>query len=188
MQLLEGIADALAADVAPALASGPAADQLAAAVGMLRRIARTLPGLPAYLLEDLAELRSALVDAVAAESPGRPLPDPGFVGVGPAGVGSADPGLGGAAAGDEAQVRVPPAADAFTTPPTAAFGGLDLALVAALPPTLPALDTLIGWDLQLRDVLADRCRVAAGGDQDALELLGSLNRREAALRLSPWER
>lgn len=72
IDLLVGVADALHADVTPELGPGPARDQLQAAVAILRRVARALPQLPAYLLEDIAELTETLRNLGA---PLPPLPD-----------------------------------------------------------------------------------------------------------------
>lgn len=170
MQLLTGLADALAADVGPALPSGPAAEQLTGAVAMLRRIARSLEDFPAYLLEDLAELSAAL------QTPAPPFNPP-----------SNPPSM-----ADESMAD--PLLSRSDSPPSGASGGSgvsglsDAEVLAALPATLPGLGTLIAWDLQLRAALADRCRAAPAEQGALLDLLRSLNRREATLRLSPWER
>lgn len=61
-ELLAGVADALAADVVGEVPAGPARDQLQAAIAIVRRVARTLPGYTASLLADLDELRAALLE------------------------------------------------------------------------------------------------------------------------------
>ncbi len=138
IQLLDGVAEVLAADVAPHVAPGPASEQLASAIAMVRRIARALPTLPAYLLADLAELTGALAALHAL-----PTTDP-------------------------------------SREETGAW--------ASLPATLPSIDDLIARDLQLREALARHCRETAHHQASTVELLRSLNQREATLRLSPWER
>ena len=59
-ELLRGGADALEADVLAVLPAGPARDQTQAAIAIVRRVARTLPGYTAYLLADIADLRATL--------------------------------------------------------------------------------------------------------------------------------
>ncbi len=71
MELLTGVADALAADVADELPDGPVREQVRAAVAILRRVARTLPGYTAYVLTDIADLRATL----AALGAGEPDPE-----------------------------------------------------------------------------------------------------------------
>lgn len=139
-ELLVGVADALAETVAAALPEGPKRDEVRAAVGVLRRLARALPTLVPRLEEDTIALARAVRD------------------------------VGGSA--------VP--ADVVEA----------LALADALV-VAPGLDELRTANLALRGELARLAtEVAPGSDAD-----GSLRRhlrqlveREAALRLSPWER
>lgn len=141
-ELLAGVADALATTVLPDLADGPARDQLHAAIAIIRKTARALPGFAMYLHEDIADLAESL-----------------------------------AGLGAPAEL---------------------LATARALPPTSPSLDELAAIDLALRTWLAGRAAESAG-DQTAtpvsgdaqhtmVALLARLTEREAALRLSPWER
>ena len=76
IDLLTGVAEALAADVADALPAGPARDQLTAAVAIIRRVARALPLMTPYLLEDIADLSATLelLDAGESEAAPEPLP------------------------------------------------------------------------------------------------------------------
>lgn len=60
VDLLTGVADALEADVLGELEAGPAREQLQAAIAIVRRVARTLPGYTASLLEDIEDLRATL--------------------------------------------------------------------------------------------------------------------------------
>lgn len=92
--LLAGVADALAGTVVGELPPGPARDQVQAAVGLVRRVARALPQLTPYLQADIQDLASTLRDhwasspeplpmdealgaalATAAALPDAPLPD-----------------------------------------------------------------------------------------------------------------
>lgn len=59
-QLLTGVADALGATVMDELAPGPAREQLQAAIGILRRVARALPQLGPYLQADSRDLAMTL--------------------------------------------------------------------------------------------------------------------------------
>ncbi len=133
-EMLAGVADALATTVLPDLAYGPARDQLHAAIAIIRKTARALPGFATYLHEDIADLAATL------------------------------PQLG---APDEL-----------------------LAAARALPPTTPSLDELAAIDLALRTWLAERATGELSDDAEPtmVALLGRLTEREAALRLSPWER
>jgi len=79
IDLLLGVADGLQAEVLDTLEPGPARDQVAAAVAIVRRIARALPGLTPYVLADLAD-----VGAVVAELQGRTDPVAPVVPVAPA--------------------------------------------------------------------------------------------------------
>jgi hypothetical protein len=58
--LLVGVADGLAATVLPELPPGPARDQVRFAVGITRKVARALPRLTPYLVQDTADLASTL--------------------------------------------------------------------------------------------------------------------------------
>jgi hypothetical protein len=147
--LLMGVADALAATVLPELEVGPAREQVQAAIGITRRVARALPHLASYLLEDNADLAATL----------RRL-------LGAAPQTSVD-------AGDQLTTSV-------------------LVTAEAMPPLLPALDDLAAVNLQLREALARYSDGPALLDERSHELLqmllGRMTAREAALRLSPWER
>jgi hypothetical protein len=66
-ELLAGVADALSSTVLPELPPGPAADQVQAAVGLLRRLARALPSLSGYLHRDIADLAHTLTDLTAGQ-------------------------------------------------------------------------------------------------------------------------
>lgn len=147
VDLLSGVAEALSAEVAVRLPPGPELDQVNAAVGIIRRVARTLPDLVPRLAEDTAALARALA--------------------GPAGGGSASV---------EASPEV---ADA-------------VALVSRLPPgRLPTLSELTEANLALRGALAaiaQRDDLPAAQDAALRAELAALAEREAALRLSPWER
>ena len=59
-ELLTGIADALAADVAPQLTDLAARNQVGAAVAMLRRLAALVPQLTPHLWADAADVASTL--------------------------------------------------------------------------------------------------------------------------------
>ena len=141
--LLRGVADALAA-VADRLPPGPEKDQVTIAVGMIRRIARTLPGLVPALQADT----HALARAVVALGAGGSQPTSEMV-------------------------------DA-------------LALVRRMPAEpLPTLDELTAANLTLRSAvaaLAERDDLTAADDARLRAELAALAAREAALRLSPWER
>lgn len=132
--LLAGLADALAATVLPELAEGPARDQLSAAIAIVRKAARALPGFAAYLHEDIADLVTSLAEL-----------------------------------GAPAEL---------------------LAAARALPPTTPSLDELTAIDLALRTWLAEQAggELSDDAERTMVALLGRLTEREAALRLSPWER
>ncbi len=67
-ELLTGIADALAADVAPHLTDVAARHQVGAAVAMLRRLATLVPQLTPHLWAGAADLASTL-RAIAPEHP-----------------------------------------------------------------------------------------------------------------------
>ena len=76
IDLLTGVAEALAADVAEALPAGPARDQLTTGIAIIRRVARALPLMTPYLLEDIADLSATLelLDARESEAAPEPLP------------------------------------------------------------------------------------------------------------------
>lgn len=140
-ELVAGVADALAETVAAALPEGPERDQVRGAVGILRRVARTLPTLVPRLEADTIAVAAAVRE-----------------------VG------GGAAAGGEVA-----AALAFAD-----------GLVEG-----PALDDLTAANLALRAELARLAAAVAPGSPAEAALVGHLQalaEREAALRLSPWER
>ena len=141
-ELLAGVADALADTVVPALPDGPERDQVRGAVGILRRVARTLPTLAPRLEEDTI----ALARAVRELGGGRE-------GAGPE-VGAA----------------------------------LDFAEALVMG---PALDELARANLALRAELARLAAAVEAGSPLEAALVGHLQalaEREAALRLSPWER
>lgn len=58
--LLAGVAEALKTTVLPELADGPARDQMTAAIAIIAKAARALPGFPTYLHEDIADLATTL--------------------------------------------------------------------------------------------------------------------------------
>ncbi len=150
IDLLAGVADALAATVADELPSGPQRDQVRAAVAIIRRVARALPTLAPALQEDTQALAAGLRDLAALAGP-----------------------LTGAAV---ARTEV---ADA-------------LAVADSLPDTpLPSLDQLMAANLVLRAELAglaERPDLTPTVDAALRDQLAALASREAALRLSPWER
>lgn len=75
IDLLVGVADGLQAEVLDELPAGPARDQVQAAIAIVRRVARALPGLVPYLEADIADLRATL-EELAAPDGGAP-PDDG---------------------------------------------------------------------------------------------------------------
>ena len=78
-ELLAGMADALAATVLPALAPGPARDELQAAIALTRRVARAVPHLAPWLHADTVDLARSLpplwTGAGAAEPHEGPVAD-----------------------------------------------------------------------------------------------------------------
>jgi hypothetical protein len=68
VDLLNGVAAALRDDVLGELEPGPAQEQVRSAVALLRRVARALPGLTTYLVDDIADL-AATVDALDGTVP-----------------------------------------------------------------------------------------------------------------------
>lgn len=153
--LLMGVADALTATVLPELEAGPARDQVQAAIGITRRVARALPHLTSYLLEDNADLAATL----------RRLRE---------------------------SARPPSANADERLAETALIAETALMAAEGMPPSVPTLDDLAAMNLQLREALARYSAGPALLDHAALELLqmvlGRMTAREAALRLSPWER
>ncbi len=134
IDLLVGVADGLRAEVLDALEPGPARDQVSAAIGIVRRVARALPALVPYLVEDIADIGACL-----------------------------------------AQLGVLGLHEPIESP----------------DPLTQHLDAVIAWDLQLRDRLAAVAREAELDDtarRILLATLGRMTERDAALRLSPWER
>jgi hypothetical protein len=79
IDLLVGVADGLQAEVLDTIEAGPARDQVAAAVAIVRRVARALPGVTPYVLADLADVGAVLADLTG--EPTAPLPDPATVGL-----------------------------------------------------------------------------------------------------------
>ena len=70
------MADALAATVVGELPPGPVRDQVQAAVGLSRRLARALPGLTPYLQQDIQDLAATLRRLRAGQEP--PVVDEGL--------------------------------------------------------------------------------------------------------------
>ena len=68
VDLLNGVAAALRDDVLGELEPGPARDQVRNAAALVRRVARALPGLTAYLVDDIADL-AASVEALGGTVP-----------------------------------------------------------------------------------------------------------------------
>lgn len=68
VELLVGVAETLDADVVGELPPGVARDQLQAGVAIIKRVARALPMLTPYLLEDIADLVTTL-DALGVPAP-----------------------------------------------------------------------------------------------------------------------
>lgn len=139
-ELLRGTADSLT-EVAEGLPVGLARDQLQAAIGLIRKVARALPALHPYLLADIDDLVATL-----------------------------------------AALKLPKGS-------VAEFAEL-ISRTADLPTTVPTLDELTIIDLQLREVAAAVAATVLNQSTDAtlVALLKRLTEREAALRLSPWER
>ena len=79
IDLLVGVADGLQAEVLDALDPGPARDQVVAAVAIVRRVARALPGLTPYLLADIADVGATLAELTGDPPP--PAPDPAIAGL-----------------------------------------------------------------------------------------------------------
>lgn len=75
IDLLVGVADGLQAEVLDELPAGPARDQVQAAIAIVRRVARALPGLVPYLEADIADLRATLEELAALD--GGAAPDGG---------------------------------------------------------------------------------------------------------------
>ena len=163
VDLLSGVADALADTVLADIGPGPAADQVQAAVGVLRRVARALPGITPYLQQDTQDLAASLRDVWAAGA-GAAEPRPG---AGEPRPGAGEPKL------DEGLSAALATADALPVAP------------------LPTLEALTAANLRLREALADVAAGPAldpGADRALRALLERMTAREAALRLSPWER
>lgn len=77
IDLLGGVADGLRAEVVDALEPGPARDQVTAAIAIVRRVARALPGLVPYLMTDIADLQATLaVLGAPSDSATSTRPDP----------------------------------------------------------------------------------------------------------------
>ena len=77
IDLLSGVADGLRAEVVDALEPGPARDQVTAAIAIVRRVARALPGLVPYLMADIADLQATLaVLGAPSDSATSTRPDP----------------------------------------------------------------------------------------------------------------
>jgi hypothetical protein len=68
VDLLNGVAAALRDDVLGELNPGPAQDQVRDAIAVIRRVARALPGLTAYLVEDIVDLADT-VEALGGTAP-----------------------------------------------------------------------------------------------------------------------
>ena len=75
IDLLVGVADGMRAEVLDAVEPGPARDQVTAAIGIVRRVARALTGLVPYLMADIGDLQATLglldgpLDAATATCP-----------------------------------------------------------------------------------------------------------------------
>jgi hypothetical protein len=79
----------------------------------------------------------------------------------------------------------------LVTPAAAATLGPLLARAAELPPSVAPLDDLVALDLALREAVADLAGspgLTAAQEHAIVPLLTRMTDREAALRLSPWER
>lgn len=78
VDLLNGVAAALRDDVLGELDPGPAQDQVRDAIAVIRRVARALPGLTSYLVEDIADLAETVESLGGTSPPGvEALPDHG---------------------------------------------------------------------------------------------------------------
>lgn len=77
VDLLRGVADALAATVADRLPAGPEKDQVTTAVAVVRRVARALPTLVPAIQADTQALASAVVALAGSAGDGdvRPAPE-----------------------------------------------------------------------------------------------------------------
>jgi hypothetical protein len=79
----------------------------------------------------------------------------------------------------------------LVTPAAAGTLGPLLARAAELPPSVPSLADLVALDLALREAVADLAGspgLTAAQEHAIVPLLTRMTDREAALRLSPWER
>ena len=81
IDLLVGVADGLRAEVLEVLEPGPARDQVTAAIAIVRRVARALPGLVPYLLADIDDLQATLALLGVPPDAAAPRPDPGTDGL-----------------------------------------------------------------------------------------------------------
>lgn len=82
IDLLVGVADGLRAEVLEVVEPGPARDQVTAAIAIVRRVARALPGLVPYLVADIDDLQATLaLLGVPPDATTATRPDPGTDGL-----------------------------------------------------------------------------------------------------------